>query len=66
MKLFIYIVLIFSFSLLISCSCEKEVKTISIGMCSDVHLPTMHDSENRISSFIDSMIIAKPDFIIEL
>ena len=35
-------------------------------MCSDVHLPTMHDSELRITSFIDSMKIAKPDFIIEL
>ena len=35
-------------------------------MCSDVHLPTMHDSEYRIQTFIDSMKIAKPDFIIEL
>ncbi len=35
-------------------------------MCSDVHLPTMHDSERRISAFIDSMQTAKPDFIIEL
>jgi predicted phosphodiesterase len=35
-------------------------------MCSDVHLPTMHDSEKRISAFIDSMNIAMPDFIIEL
>jgi len=49
-----------------NCSSEKEVKTIRIGMCSDVHLSTMHDSEKRISSFIDSMIMAKPDFIIEL
>ena len=35
-------------------------------MCSDVHLPTMHDAEKRITTFIDSMKIAKPDFIIEL
>ncbi len=35
-------------------------------MCSDVHLPTMHDAEYRISSFIDSMKIARPDFIVEL
>ena len=35
-------------------------------MCSDVHLPTMHDSGKRISEFIDRMIIAEPDFIIEL
>lgn len=48
------------------CTPKKEVNTIRIGMCSDVHLPTMHDSEKRITSFIDSMNIAKPDFIIEL
>ncbi|KAA3614068.1 MAG: metallophosphoesterase [Calditrichaeota bacterium] len=35
-------------------------------MCSDVHLPTMHDSEYRIQTFIDSMKTAQPDFIIEL
>ncbi|MBK8946258.1 MAG: metallophosphoesterase [Ignavibacteriae bacterium] len=40
--------------------------SIKIGMCSDVHLPTMHDSEMRITKFIDSMKIVKPDFIIEL
>lgn len=48
------------------CRTKKEVKTVRIGMCSDVHLPTMHDSEKRIKAFIDSMKIAKPDFIIEL
>lgn len=37
-----------------------------MGMCSDVHLPTMHDSKNRISIFIDSMKVEKPDFIVEL
>ncbi len=39
---------------------------VRIGMCADVHLPTMHDSEFRISTFVDSMKVAKPDFIIEL
>ena len=48
------------------CSTKKDINTIRIGMCSDVHLPTMHDSEKRITSFIDSMKHAKPDFIIEL
>ena len=47
-------------------SCQKKYDTIKIGMCSDVHLPTMHDSEYRIKTFIDSMKIADPDFIIEL
>lgn len=51
---------------LLSCSSKKEIKKVKIGICSDVHLPTMHDSEKRIASFIDSMKIAKPDFIIEL
>ena len=49
-----------------NCAPQKEIKTVKIGMCSDVHLPTMHDSEHRISTFIDSMKIAQPDFIIEL
>ena len=48
------------------CSNKKEIKTIRIGMCSDVHLPTMHDSEKRVTAFIDNMKIAKPDFIVEL
>ncbi len=49
-----------------NCTPKEEVKTVKIGMCSDVHLPTMHDSEKRITRFIDSMKIARPDFIIEL
>jgi 3',5'-cyclic-AMP phosphodiesterase len=48
------------------CSSPKKYHTVKIGMCSDVHLPTMHDSEYRIQTFIDSMKIAQPDFIIEL
>ncbi len=47
-------------------SCQKKINKIKFGICSDVHLPTMHDSEYRISTFIDSMKIIKPDFIIEL
>ncbi len=66
MKYLFYITLMLIVFLFTNCSSEKEVKTIKIGMCSDVHLPTMHDSGKRISAFIDSMKIAKPDFIIEL
>ena len=66
MKYPIYIILVISLFFIIDCSPKKEVHIIKIGMCSDVHLPTMHDAEKRITSFIDSMKIAKPDFIIEL
>lgn len=66
MKYVIYLIIIFLVFLLPNCTSKKEINVVRIGMCSDVHLPTMHDSEKRISSFIDSMIIAKPDFIIEL
>lgn len=52
--------------LLLNYSCQKKHDTIKFGICSDVHLPTMHDSEYRMNVFIDSMNIAKPDFIIEL
>ena len=44
-------------------SCHKRYDKIKIGICADVHLPTMHDSEYRIKTFIDSMTIAKPDFL---
>jgi 3',5'-cyclic-AMP phosphodiesterase len=62
----IIIPMLFTMIFLIACNARNTVKTIKIGMCSDVHLPTMHDSEYRINTFIDSMKIAKPDFIIEL
>ncbi|MCK5458064.1 MAG: metallophosphoesterase, partial [Melioribacteraceae bacterium] len=58
--------LVLLFLLAISCTSQEKFSTVKIGMCSDVHLPTMHDSEYRIQTFIDSMKIAKPDFIIEL
>lgn len=61
-----YVILFGALLLSMGCNPKKEVKTIKIGMCSDVHLPTMHDSEYRITSFIDSMQSARPDFIIEL
>ena len=44
----------------------KKPDKIRIGMCTDVHLSTMHDSEYRITTFINSMKKEKPDFIIEL
>ncbi|XOV93804.1 MAG: metallophosphoesterase family protein [Bacteroidota bacterium] len=62
----ILFIIICSFLFLAGCNTEKEIKKVRIGMCSDVHLPTMHDAEYRISTFIDSMNIAKPDFIVEL
>lgn len=66
MKKKIYLISILFFFFLASCTNKKEIKTVKIGICSDVHLPTMHDSKKRITAFIDSMKIAKPDFIIEL
>ena len=47
-------------------SFSQKAKKVRIGMCSDVHLPTMHDADWRLSKFLDSMKTAKPDFIIEL
>jgi len=44
----------------------KKHDSVRIGMCTDVHLPTMHDAEYRITTFIDAMKKEKPDFIIEL
>lgn len=58
--------LILSISLFSGCSQNKSCDTLTFGMCTDVHLPTMHDSEYRIQTFIDSMNVYLPDFIIEL
>ena len=44
----------------------KQPDKIKIGLCTDVHLPTMHDSEYRLTTFINSMKAEKPDFIIEM
>lgn len=44
----------------------REKEKIKFGICTDVHLPTMHDSEKRIGTFISSMKKEQPDFIIEM
>ena len=62
----LFYLLILSIFLFSGCSQNKSYDTLTFGMCTDVHLPTMHDSEYRIQTFIDSMNVAQPDFIIEL
>jgi len=60
-------VFIFISFLLFSCrSVQRASNQVKIGMCADAHLPTMHDADFRINTFIDEMKITKPDFIIEL
>ena len=54
------------FVLLSSSSFGQRVKSVKIGMASDIHLPTMHDGAARLTVFTDSMKVAKPDFIIQL
>jgi Icc protein len=67
-ELFMYKILILVILSLLTLSCAQtpSEKVVSFGICADVHLPTMHDSAHRISTFIDSMKAAQPDFIIEL
>ncbi|WP_128545153.1 metallophosphoesterase family protein [Larkinella soli] len=45
---------------------KKTVATVRIGMFADLHVPTMHDADARLTTFLDSMKTARPDFIIEL
>jgi 3',5'-cyclic-AMP phosphodiesterase len=45
---------------------QSSVNSVKFGLLSDIHLPTMHDSERRMTTFIDSMLLAQPDFIVEL
>jgi Icc protein len=65
-KNLIFYCVVFVSILFIGCSNHQKLESVTFGICSDVHLPTMHDSEYRIQTFIDSMKIAQPDFIIEL
>lgn len=60
--------ILFALVCLLGCSGNKEseIKRVRFGLLTDIHLPTMHDSEKRMSAFIDSMRIAEPDFIVEL
>ncbi|GAA0877881.1 hypothetical protein GCM10009119_08490 [Algoriphagus jejuensis] len=44
----------------------QKANVVTFGLCTDVHIPTMHDSEYRMTTFIDAMKKEKPDFIIEL
>ncbi|MGV8096620.1 MAG: metallophosphoesterase family protein [Mangrovibacterium sp.] len=48
------------------CSAQGRYDVVRIGLCSDVHIPTMHDANFRLSTFMDQMKAEKPDFIIEL
>ena len=44
----------------------QKAQEVTFGLCTDVHIPTMHDSEYRMTAFIDAMKKENPDFIIEL
>jgi 3',5'-cyclic-AMP phosphodiesterase len=61
-----FYIILASLFFIAACSNEKKYDTVKFGICSDVHLPTMHDSEYRLQTFIDSMNSSKPDFIIVL
>ncbi len=64
MKLFILTAI--SVLFLQSVSYSQKYSEVKIGLCSDVHLPTMHDFDFRINTFMNAMKAEKPDFIIEL
>lgn len=48
------------------CTGAKKKDVVRIGMATDIHVPTMHDSEYRMTTFIGAMKKERPDFIIEL
>jgi 3',5'-cyclic-AMP phosphodiesterase len=39
---------------------------VTFGICSDAHLNLMHDAEERLTTFVETMNARQPDFIIEL
>lgn len=66
MNPFIRSVLVLTFLLSAFTVPAKKNSTIRFGLCADIHVPTMHDSEFRVKTFIDAMVKQNPDFIIEL
>jgi predicted phosphodiesterase len=65
MRILILAIIIALLGITVTISAQKP-NIVKIGMCTDVHLPTMHDAEYRITTFIDAMKKENPDFIIEL
>lgn len=39
---------------------------IKVGICTDIHLDTVHDAPKRLQAFMEEMRREKPDFIIQL
>ena len=62
MKSFLAILILAGFLFYGNALSAKKYNTVRIGMCTDVHLPTMHDAEYRITTFIDAMKKENPDF----
>lgn len=57
---------VLGFMVIAGIASAKKSEKVRFGICTDVHLPTMHDSEYRMTTFISSMIREKPDFILEM
>jgi len=51
---------------LLSCSNHKTKHSVSFGICADVHKDLMHDSDERLSSFVREMNQKQVDFTIQL
>ncbi|GAB3330693.1 hypothetical protein GCM10027299_35750 [Larkinella ripae] len=66
MKQVLYVTLIFCLTTAVSFGQNNGIKKVKFGLFTDVHIPTMHDGEARLTAFMDSMKTARPDFIIEL
>jgi len=50
----------------LGCGKVERFSTVEFGIIADAHLSLMHDSEKRLTSFIEEMKLENPDFIIEL
>jgi len=61
-------VIIILLTLIFSCTHNKpdENKSITFGICTDVHYNVIHNATQRLKVFIDDMNRKNPDFIIQL
>ncbi|MBA4300996.1 MAG: hypothetical protein C0433_12975 [Cyclobacterium sp.] len=65
MKVFRYLLLLAGLIASVPVLAQKS-NVVKFGLCTDLHIPTMHDSEYRLTTFVEAMKKENPDFIIEL
>lgn len=65
-RILICVLLAVAVSLIVSCSSRTSATSVRFGACADVHKDVVHDTDERMRTFIDAMKAAEVDFIVQL